>query len=133
MKDAVTSNAGRDRAIDDLLRRALSERADAGSSPACLDAETLAAWSEGGLAEAERIRVETHAADCVRCQAMLAALTKASGASSTARPWWSRGWNLGWMVPLAAGAAALALWVAVPDRRPQSSTVSQVERATNSA
>jgi hypothetical protein len=133
MKDVVTSNTGRDRTIDDLLRRTLGERGDDGSSPSCLDAETCAAWSDGGLRDAERARVETHVADCARCQAMLAALTRASVASAAARPWWLRGRNLGWMVPLAAGAAALALWVAVPDREIPSPAVSRLDRASESA
>ena len=80
----------------------------------CLDAETLAAWVDGGLTAPDLERVQTHVADCVRCQAMVGTLVKitsaAPAAKSEAAP---RRW-LGWLVPLTAAAAAVTIWVAIP-------------------
>ena len=113
----MSTNTDRDRSIDQLLRRALAERVDAGPSPRCLDPETLAAWVDGGLNESERASAEAHASDCAHCQAALAALTRAAAPAARPAAWWRRPWHLGWLVPLTAGAAAIALWVAVPERQ----------------
>lgn len=107
-----------DEQMDRLLRQAAVP--DTGPpAGACLEADTLAAWAEGSLMRWERDAAEAHAADCPRCLAALAALTTALPAQA-AVPWWTRwfGWRL--LVPLTAGAAAVAIWVAVqsPDRSP---------------
>ena len=84
---------------------------------ACLDAETLAAWADEALDAGERSRVEAHAADCARCQAMLAAMVRTMAEPAAAKaPWRMPG--LAWLVPLTA-AAAVAIWIAVPNPSPR--------------
>src|SRR5215471_8214903 len=90
-----------------LLRDALRDHAAASPSSACVDAETLAAWADGGLSARDRGAIESHAADCSRCQAMLAAMAK-TAPTAPARAWW-RTPALGWIVPLTA-AASTVLW-----------------------
>ncbi|HUF48756.1 MAG TPA: zf-HC2 domain-containing protein [Vicinamibacterales bacterium] len=87
----------------------------------CLDAETMAAWLDGGLDEAARADAETHTADCARCQAMLAALTRLSDAAEPARaatpaamaprPTLHR-----WLIPIATAAGIGLTVVLLPDR-----------------
>jgi hypothetical protein len=99
--------------MDPLLRRTLEARlADSGDGGDCLDAETLAAWADGALEPASRRRAEAHAADCARCQALLAAMAKTAPPPAAA-PWW-RVHTMRWLVPLAAGTAAIVLWLVVP-------------------
>src|SRR5262245_13527789 len=81
----------------------------------CLDAETLAAWAEETLSSRDRSAAEAHAADCARCQAMLAAMARTTPAVVEA-PWW-RVHMMAWMVPMSAAAAALILWIALPMMR----------------
>src|SRR6476469_8309057 len=95
-----------------LLRETLRGDAATAASPACLDAETLAAWSDGTLRAADRAAAESHAAGCARCQAMLAAMA-ITAPPAAARKWWRTG-TYRWLAPLAAAAAAAVLWVAVP-------------------
>ena len=84
----------------------------------CLDAETVAAWMDGGLDAAGVAAAEAHASTCERCQALLASVVKslpmedplATGheARGTARFWrW-------WLAPVAAAAAAVTIWMVVP-------------------
>lgn len=85
-----------------------------------LDAETVAAWIDGGLDRASLAAAEAHASNCERCQQLLATVVKtediphlkAGAASATA--WWK--W---WMAPIAATAAAVTLWMVVPRERLQ--------------
>ena len=108
----------RERLVEQLLPRALHSRAGATGPGVCLDAETLAAWADGGLTDASLAVATMHVSQCGQCQAMLAAVAKTSASSvAEARPWWLRARNLGWLVPLSAGAAAVALWIAVPRRQ----------------
>jgi hypothetical protein len=78
----------------------------------CLDAEMLAAWSEGSLRGAERAAAERHAADCAHCQAMLAAMVRTEPVPSVRPAWW-RTSMLRWAVPLTA-VAAVMVWVLAP-------------------
>jgi hypothetical protein len=74
-----------------------------------LDAEVVAGWADGTLDPQVRAAAEAHAADCVRCQAVLAAMVRSE--SLAAQP--GRGWlaaRVRWLVPLATAAAAAALW-----------------------
>ena len=96
--------------------RVSGERAPAGP---CLDAESLAAWSDGSLSSREREAAEAHAADCDRCLTMLATLTRTLPAQAD-QSWWSRWLSVRWVVPLTAATAAVALWVAVPSDAPRS-------------
>src|SRR6185503_8403919 len=96
-------------------------RADAARatvSDECIDAETIAAWSDGALPAAGAARIETHLSQCPHCQALLAALVRSAPPTiAPSRSIWQR-WQLRWVVPIAAAASALALWIAIPsDRR----------------
>jgi len=79
-----------------------------------LDAETLAAWAEDRLSAAEREALEGHAADCERCQALLAAMVRTESPVEARPAWFRRISPLGWAVPLTAAAAALIWLVASP-------------------
>ena len=90
----------------------------AGAVPAasdrCLDAETAGAWVDGALPADAAGLAEAHASTCARCQAMLAVLVRASPPAPRADSWWRRRWFIAGLVPLTAGAAAIAIWIAVP-------------------
>jgi hypothetical protein len=63
--------------------------------------------------------MEAHASECARCQALLANIVQAAPdlfPSASQESWW-RGLGLRWLVPLAAGAAAVIIWVAVPNNQ----------------
>jgi len=110
----------RDHDMEQLLRQSLRAGARTDPSDQCLDAETLAAWIDGDLKAADIAAAEAHVSACARCQAMVAALVRATPATPKPIPWWRRGWVVGALVPLTAGAIAIAFWVASPDivRRP---------------
>jgi hypothetical protein len=107
----VNRSDDRDQAIERLLRQSL-RIPPASASDACLDAETLAAWADGGLSNEELASAELHVADCARCQAMVAGIVRSAASASLPEPV-PRRW-LAWLVPLTAAAAAVAIWVAVP-------------------
>ncbi len=112
----------RDRAVETLLRsRGLHAAGDA-----CLEPETLAAWVDGGLSGDQAAKAESHVADCARCQAFLATLVKTAALVPASEPWWRRRWGVGILVPLAAGAAAIALWVASPAYQPPSTSMARI-------
>ena len=75
----------RDESIGRLLPGTLNARAAAEPDGACLDAETLAAWADDTLDRDARTAAETHAADCARCQAMLAAMVRTAPAPAGIR------------------------------------------------
>lgn len=107
----MTNPAERDRAIERLLKsgRLHPRAADA---DACLEADTVAAWAEGTLSRAERSAAEAHAADCPRCQSLLAAMVRTEPLSGRTVPRWSPRILIRWAVPVTA-AAAVALWILV--------------------
>ncbi|MEO6238002.1 MAG: YCF48-related protein [Vicinamibacterales bacterium] len=77
----------------------------------CLDAELLAAWSDGALGAAERAAAEAHAAGCDRCLAMLGAMARTAPPPSAAgTPGW---FSVRWLVPLGTAAVALIALVVV--------------------
>ena len=83
----------------------------------CLDAETLAAWFDGGLKGAVLEDVRAHVASCGRCQLLLGAMGQTRAAVPVPQPERApRRW-LAWAVPLAAAATAIAVWVAIPEQR----------------
>jgi len=83
----------------------------------CLDAETLAAWFDGGLRGAALEDVRAHVAGCGRCQLLLGAMGQTRAAVPVPQPERApRRW-LAWAVPLAAAATAIAVWVAIPEQR----------------
>jgi hypothetical protein len=105
----------RDASMERLLREAREMMtAEVRPGSECLDAEALAAWSEGALLESERLTAEAHASRCSRCQAALAAMARTlpppAPAASPLRRW------LVMLAPAAAAAAAVSLWFVV-DRR----------------
>ena len=102
------------KSIDKLLRDALRARADGPPAAPCLDALTIAAMADGTLPARERSNAEAHAADCARCQAVLAALARTMP-PAVALVWWRRPAFV-WLAPLTAAAAALVVWTAVPRR-----------------
>jgi hypothetical protein len=105
---------GNEREPDSWLGTTLRQT-PATASDACLDAETLAAWADGGLSVTAAAAVELHASSCSRCTAVLAALERSAPAASTTRAWTpARAFR--WLAPLMAAATAVAIWIAVPDR-----------------
>ena len=112
----------RDQSIERLLRAL--PRSDGGTlhDGRCPDAETLAALADNTLLPAVRREIETHVADCDRCQMLTVALARSERlADATAKEaarlqsWKRRAVN--WLVPAAAAATAVALWVIVPGQR----------------
>lgn len=103
-----------------------------------LDAETVAAWIDGGLDAASLAAAEAHASNCNRCQTLLATVARTlpaeehSGSQVAVAPhespssWWR--W---WFAPIAATAAAVTLWMVVPQdwMRAPASTAPQAEVA----
>jgi len=113
-----------DHSVEVLVRQAFKVK-DSKPQGECLDAETLAAWVDGGLRPDECRIAESHVADCSRCQAMAAALVRTTPTTPATAPEvsWLRSWNLRWLVPLTAAAAAVAIWFALPDERRRDLTV----------
>src|SRR5262245_23736681 len=104
-----------DQSFERLLRTALPKEPAASGIGPFLDAETLAAWLDGGLTSKQLAQAELHVSSCARCQAAVAStMTSAPlvASSEIERP--ARAWRLGWLVPLAAGVAAAGLWFMVP-------------------
>jgi hypothetical protein len=100
-----------------LLRETLRGRMTPERSAGCLDSQTLAAWSDGALSARDRDAIEEHAADCARCQALLAAMVTSAPAIAPTRWPVLRSFSEGgwaWLTPLAAAAAAILLWINVP-------------------
>ncbi len=95
----------------------------------CVDAETLAAWADGGLPKPEAAAVELHLSECDRCTAMLATFVRTTPDVPAAESLWSR-WHLRWLVPVATATTVAALWVLTP--RPDSvpTTISDSDVAT---
>lgn len=91
----------------------------------CLDAETVAAWMDGGLDAAAVAAAEAHASTCERCQTLLATVVRTLPAEDgLARGAEARGparlWKW-WLAPIAATAAAVTLWMVVPQTPMQTS------------
>jgi hypothetical protein len=98
-----------------LKEDAVKEHADVTGS--CLDAETMAAWADGGLSGETLQSVQAHVADCARCQALVGALARVEAAAPQIQAHRHGYFRLAWLVPLTAAAAGVALWVAVPRER----------------
>jgi hypothetical protein len=107
----------RDAIVDRLLAAAMPRQPD-DASAVCLDVETLAAWADNALGASERAAAEAHAAGCARCQSVLSAMVKSAPKQDAARAETSR-WRLpvySWLIPSAAAAIAVLVWVMVPAR-----------------
>ena len=111
----TTQKPDRDATIDRLLA-GRATRSQGPSTDACLDADTLAAWADGALDAGALATAEAHAADCARCQAMLAAMARTAplAPAQVVAPWWKPVFR--WLVPLTAAAAAVLVWTIVPSR-----------------
>ena len=114
---------GHEREQDGWLGTTLRRSASAASDD-CLDAETLAAWADGGLSAKAAAAVELHASSCSRCMAVLAAMERTAPAPSATHAW-TPARLFRWAAPLLAAATAVAIWVVVPDR-----TLTPVESTT---
>src|SRR5687768_9899112 len=114
------SNQDREAAIGRLLT-AMQEQSHSAASPACLDAESLAAWAENQLTPAQRSAAESHVASCLRCQSTLGSMARTATAADTAarEEEQSRSWVFRfapWMAAL-GGAAVVALMVVTTQPR----------------
>jgi hypothetical protein len=120
----------KDESFDRLLKETLRPGATPPSGNVCLDAETLAAWSDGSLSRREREAAEAHVADCERCLSTVATLVRTLPAEP-AKPAWSRWFSMRWIVPLTAATTAAVFWIAVQPDAPTS--VPQVPAPSPSA
>jgi hypothetical protein len=113
----VTPDNRNNEPLDAILRRSM--RAQPGpATPECADAESLAAYSDRSLSASERERLETHFADCMRCQLMLADIARADESARDAKaasevPWYRR-----WRIAIPALTAVAAVLVFIAIRRP---------------
>ena len=71
---------------------------------ACLDAETLAAWVDGGLSRNDAAMAEAHVSSCPRCQAIAGLIVKTTPATVVDAPWWRR--RAAWLVPVTVGVSS---------------------------
>src|SRR5687767_16021255 len=117
-REPVSSEHDRDKWLRQLLRRRSGQATATPASDVCLDAETLAAWVDGGLNAKERAIAENHASNCARCMALLAALARSEPeVPSHSAP---RRALFKWLVPVAAAATVVAIWVAIPPEQQRS-------------
>ena len=97
-----------------LLRHAISR--DARPRAGCLEDDTIAALAEGALDAVARAAALPHLADCPRCRAAVASVTRALGDPAVAReiPTIRPGRRRLFQVAIPAAAAAILLFVAMP-------------------
>ena len=116
----------RDQTVERLLKESFRTSARTLQPGSCLDAETLAAWIDGSLSGGQLTAAREHLADCIDCQETLAAFARTTSPEAIPQPWWRRGLSARWLVPVAATATAIAIWIAVPadeyTRRPEQPT-----------
>jgi hypothetical protein len=119
----------KDESLDRLLERTSRTRDATPPLDACLDAETLAAWSDGSLTPAERSAAEAHASDCDRCLSVLAAIARTSPPplAPTKASWLS----VRWLVPLTTAAVAITAWIVI--QQPPAPRVSSPDNAVSDA
>ena len=112
----------RDRILEQALKHELK---GVGTPPAgaCLDAETLGAWTDGGLDPAAMAACEAHVATCARCQALVGTLARGTagtlgtvGTQGTAGTQGTLSLWKWWLAPIAAGVTAVTLWMVVPEQ-----------------
>lgn len=102
---------------DDKWLRALLQSAPAEKTAACLDAERLAAWTDGALSAAEQTEVELHLSGCGHCMAAVAALQRTAPPLTPAERVFAPSRLLRWLVPITAVATAVVIWIVVPGRQ----------------
>ena len=109
----------RDRKLEPALKHEL-RAAGTPDREACVDAEALGAWADGGLDATQMASVELHVATCARCQAIVGATARSAPVSAVSEaPSGFSVWKW-WLGPIAAGAAAVMLWMVVPQGTMQS-------------
>ena len=104
---------------DRTLEQALTHELRSAGTPdrdACVDAETLGAWADGGLDGAQMAAVELHVSTCARCMAIVGATARSAPATGTEAAGTFFSWRW-WLAPIAATAAAVTLWMVVPEQR----------------
>jgi len=105
---------------DRTLEQALTHELRAAGTPdreACVDAETLGAWADGGLDAAQMASVELHVSRCARCQSMAGVFARSAPAAPSPEASGSFSFWRWWLAPLATAAAAVTLWMVVPEQR----------------
>jgi len=112
-------SSDRDRILEQALKHEL-RAAGTPSAGACLDADTLGAWADGGLDPAAMAACEAHVSNCARCQELVGAMGRATvGTVGTAGTLGTPGtfslWKW-WLAPIAAGVTAVTLWMVVPEQ-----------------
>ena len=117
----------REAAVDRLLRQSFKNPAAAAPRGPCLDPEILAAWVDGTLKSDDLKVAEAHLSECTRCLTLMATMTKIAPKPAPVNRWWGSG-TLRWLVPLTAGAAALLVWIAVPNDEPRRSLEQTIAR-----
>lgn len=117
------------------LTRATLAASQRPGGPDCPDVEIIAAFYDGSIGAGERPAVEAHLSICARCQSEVAAIARADESERAAAAgdraqgvrWWK------WFTPIAAGAVAYGVWLAVqppfmssppPELRPTSTVAS---------
>ena len=109
-REPLANQHDQDRWLGTMLRGSVAPRTEE-----CLDAETLAAWADGGLDAKASAAMELHASNCAHCTAVLAAMERTAPSASAAHVWNSAR-VVRWLVPMTAAATAIAIWIVVPDR-----------------
>jgi hypothetical protein len=122
----VAKDKERDRSVERLLQATRGSTPPLAPSPACVDAGLIATWAEGALGPDETARVEAHLAECVRCQAVVAAFAHAEPAAPQTVRVWKR-WAA--LLPIAAATATAVIWVAWPRRQTPAAPVATVAEA----
>jgi hypothetical protein len=131
----VKPDRDRDRLLEDALKHELGATVVAPATAACLDAETLAAWIDGGLDAQSAAMAEAHASSCARCQALIGTMARIPPAVIAGTEGRARLWRW-WFAPLAAGVAATTLWMVVPPQRqsaPSTAPVAEVAQTPPAA
>jgi hypothetical protein len=116
---------------DHILEQALKHELRAAGTPpadACLDAETLGAWTDGGLEPAVMAALEAHVSNCARCQALVGTLIR-SAPGTERTPGTLSLWRW-WLAPIAAGVTAVTLWMVVPEQQKLATAPPQPEIAS---
>ena len=121
--------------LDAILRRA-SALAPGPATPECADPEMLAAYYDRSLDASERNRLDSHFADCARCQMQLATIARAAQRAGKARPAFGIAWLRRWQIAIPAFAAVAAVVVVIAVMRPgndESRRGQQIELAKREA
>jgi hypothetical protein len=116
----------RDRALARLAAETLKSQAATGQD--CPDAALVAAYADHGLADDERLQLETHFLACERCQQTLAVLGASLDAAQLSTPVAApapvvaarspKRW-MWWLTPAFGAAAAALLWMALRPATPK--------------